>query len=288
MSTHETSGADFPRTTIEDLSVSRLLIGTNWFLGFSHTSKAQDEFIKTHQTRDRLADVLEVFFSEGIDTIYGVRPESPHLEDAIRDAEDRTGCGCIRMGTPSFDLSGTAEADAGNRRVLDDFAAMGVQVCLPHQSTTDRLVDKKTRRIEGMDYFAGLIRERNMIPGLSTHMPETIPYADESELDVGTYIQIYNAAGFLMQIEVDWVHRMIWNAKKPVITIKPFAAGRIHPLVGLAFGWATLRDSDMICVGCFTPAEARECIDISRSQLERTSSTVELQKTRSKQSLVGA
>ena len=288
MTTQDVTTGDFPRTTIEDLSVSRLLIGTNWFLGYSHTSHAQDEFIKTHQTRERIADVLEVFFNAGVDTIYGVRPESPQLEDAIRDAEDRTGRECIRMGTPHFDLTGSAEADANNRRVLDDFAELGCKVCLPHQATTDRMMNRNHRRLDGMDYFTGLIRERGMIPGLSTHMPETIPYADESGLDVGTYIQIYNAAGFLMQVEIDWVHRTIWKANKPVITIKPLAAGRLHPLVGLAFSWATLRDSDMICIGCFNPDEAKECVDISRSQLARVGSTVTLQKTRSKHSLVGA
>jgi hypothetical protein len=41
-----------------------------------------------------------------------------------------------------------------------------------------------------------------------------------------------NAAGFLMQLEVDWIHRIIWNAKHPVMTIKPMAAGRLLPLVG--------------------------------------------------------
>ena len=35
----------FPRTKIEDLSVPRMVIGTNWFLGFSHTSRAKDELI---------------------------------------------------------------------------------------------------------------------------------------------------------------------------------------------------------------------------------------------------
>ena len=117
-------------------------------------------------------------------------------------------------------------------------------------------------------------------------MPETVPYSDGMELDVATYIQIYNAAGFLMQVEVDWVHRIIWNAAKPVITIKPLAAGRLLPLVGLAFNWATIREQDMVCIGCLTPDEAKECIDISLSQLERTGSSVELQATRSKQSLV--
>ena len=48
-----------------------------------------------------------------------------------------------------------------------------------------------------------------MIPGLSTHMPEAVVYADAQNADVETYIQIYNGAGFLMQVEADWVMRII-------------------------------------------------------------------------------
>ncbi len=278
--------SDFPRTQIEDVSVPRLIIGTNWFMGFSHTSAAQSKFIKQHQDRGRLADILEVFMAEGIDAILGGRPEDTHLLDAIRDAEDRTGRKLVWIGTPSLDTAGldTASKDE-NLRILDAFAEKGCKVCMPHQNTTDALLDRTNRTIRGMDAICAAIRERGMIPGLSTHMPETPLYADEAGLDVATYIQMYNAAGFLMQIETDWVHRMIWQRQKPVITIKPLAAGRLQPLVGLAFSWATIRDIDMVCVGCFTPDEAREVISISRTQLARQGSTVDLQETRSKASV---
>ncbi len=279
---------EFPRTQIEELSVPRLLIGTNWFLGYSHTSRAQDRLITELGTRERLADVISVFLAAGVDAIYGARPESPDLEAATRDAEQREGRRLIRMGTPTLDLSGGPEADDRNRRILDGFAGIGCSVCLPHQCTTDALLDKRERRIRDMDTYAAWIRERGMIPGLSTHMPEAIVYADETGLDVATYIQIYNAAGFLMQVEVDWVHRLIWNARNPVITIKPLAAGRLMPLVGLAFNWATLRQKDMVCIGCLTPDEARECIDISMGQLTGSGPAVELQTTRSKASLRAA
>jgi hypothetical protein len=125
-----------------------------------------------------------------------------------------------------------------------------------------------------------------MIPGLSTHMPETPTYADECGLDVATYIQIYNAAGFLMQIEIDWVQRMIWGARKPVITIKPLAAGRLPPLVGLGFVWSTIRECDMVCIGTSNPYEAAEVVELSLSILEHRAPRVELQTTRSKQSVV--
>lgn len=275
----------FPRTQIEGLSVPRLLIGTNWFLGYSHTSQAQDRLITDLGTRERIADVLTVFLEAGVDAIYGARPESPHLEAALEDAEQRVGRPILRMGTPTLDLTGGPEAESRNLRTLDGFQEIGCSVCLPHQATTDALVDKRTRSIRGMDTIVGWIRERGMIPGLSTHMPESIVYADETDLDVGTYIQIYNAAGFLMQVEIDWVHRIIWNARKPVITIKPLAAGRLMPLVGLAYNWATLRQQDMVCIGCLTPDEARECIDISLSQLAGRGPAVDLQTTRSKASV---
>ena len=277
--------AEFPRTKIENISVPRLIIGTNWFMGFSHTSAAQSKFIKELQNSKRIADVMEVFFKEGIDTVLGGQPQDDHFIEAVKDVQDRTGRKCIWIGTPTFDLSGTEEAESKNKKVLDAFAEKGCDICMPHQATTDALLDRRARKIRDIEPITAAIRERNMVPGLSTHMPETPIYADETGIDVATYIQMYNAAGFLMQIEVDWVHRMIWNRKKPVITIKPLAAGRLQPLVGLAFSWATIRDMDMVCIGCMTPDEAREVIAISYSQLEHRESTVELQKTRSKASV---
>jgi hypothetical protein len=277
--------ADFPRTQIENLSVPRLIIGTNWFMGFSHTSAAQSRFIKEHQTAKRIADIMEVFFEVGINATLGGQPHDDHFIAALRDVEDRTGQKAIWIGTPSFDLSGTDEARDKNMRILDAFAEKGCTICGPHQSTTDALLDRRARCIRDIEPITKAIRDRDMIPFLSTHMPETPIYADETGIDVASYIQIYNAGQFLMQIEIDWVHRMIWKRQKPVITIKPLAAGRLPPLVGLAFSWSTIREQDMVCIGCMTPDEAREVIEISFAQLEHRAPQIDLQTTRSKASV---
>ena len=120
-----------------------------------------------------------------------------------------------------------------------------------------------------LDDYTKMIRDAGMVPGLSAHMPELVVYSDENGYDVETYIQIYNCMGFLMQVEIESVNAIIRNAKKPVMVIKAMAAGRTTPFVGLNFAWATIRDCDMITVGCFNEREAAEDIEISRAALER-------------------
>lgn len=279
----------FPRTEVGGVSLSRLIIGSNWFLGYSHTSVAKDRFIKSYQSRQSIVEILKVFLGAGVDTVMG--PPNPLLIDALNEAEQQTGKGTIRILTPGFNIWGDptngssilADREAGE--AFDVCAKMGATFCMPHQMVTDALLDKRLRVIRDLDVYTKMIRERDMIPGLSTHMPEAIKYADAQGADVASYIQIYNALGFLMQVEVDWVMRVIREAKKPVMTIKPLAAGRLLPPVGLAFAWSTIRDQDMVTVGTTTPDEAKECIELSLDFLSRRIPNNELQFTRSKLSL---
>jgi hypothetical protein len=273
----------FPRTIVGGVSLPRLLVGTNWFLGWSHTSLAKDNFIKEYQTRERIVAMLRVFMNYGIDAVMG--PLSSHLDDSIREAEQITGQKIIRIYTPAFDLNPDAAPAERAEAVFDRCAGLGATFCMPHQSVTDALLDRRAGEIRDLSQYTAMIRARGMIPGLSTHMPETVIYADKMAADVETYIQLYNSAGFLMQVEADWVMRIIREAKKPVMTIKPLAAGRILPVVGLAFVWSTIRDQDMVTIGTTTPDEAREVIELSLDLLNRRLPENQLQETRSKKSL---
>jgi hypothetical protein len=273
----------FPRTIVGGVSLPRLLVGTNWFLGWSHTSLAKDNFIKEYQTLERIVAMLRVFLEYSIDAVMG--PLSVHLDNSIREVEQSTGRKIIRIYTPAFDLNPNAASPEQAGSVFDRCAALGATFCMPHQSVTDALIDRRAGVIRDLDQYTRMIRARGMLPGLSTHMPEAVIYADKMEADVVTYLQIYNSAGFLMQVEADWVMRIIREAKKPVMTIKPLAAGRILPVVGLAFVWNTIRDQDMVTIGTTTPAEAREVIELSLDLLNRRLPENRLQETRSKKSL---
>jgi len=277
--------SQFPRTTVGGISLSRLIVGTNWFLGYSHYSAAKDKLIKNTQTREKIVDILEVYLKAGIDTVMG--PLAPLLTESIHEAQQRTSKQVKLILTPWFNVLPGGPVENEPERVIAHCKQAGACICMPHQMVTDALMDRMHRKIRNIEKYTELIRQYEMVPGLSTHMPETVVYADETGIDVETYIQLYNATGFLMQIETDWVMKIINNAKKPVMTIKPLAAGRLLPISGLAFVWNTIRVEDMVTIGTTTPDEAREVIDISLNLLERRIPEIELQRTRSKSSIDG-
>lgn len=273
----------FPRTTVGGISLSRLIIGTNWFLGYSHYSHAKDQFIKSNQSRGKIVEVLRVFLDSGVDTIMG--PLLPILVESVQEAQQKTGIKMKLILTPWFNILPGGPSENEPERVIENCCEAGADICMPHQMVTDALVDRMYRKIRDINKYTKMIRDFGMIPGLSTHMPETIIYADETGIDIETYIQIYNATGFLMQVETDWVMSIIQKAKYPVMTIKPLASGRLLPISGLAFSWNTIRDQDLVTVGTTTPDEAREIIELSLELLERRVPNLKLQRTRSKTSI---
>ena len=260
----------FPRTEVGGLSLSRIIIGTNWLAGYSHRSSSADEMIKArHATKDTIVPMLEVFLSRGVDTIMAPFGMTPVIYEAVKEAEQKTGRGMIMVDTPVINVDDSTEARREAQRTINESAARGAKICLIHHYSAEQLVNKNRRQIVRLDDYTKMIRDAGMIPGLSAHMPELVLFSDENGYDVETYIQIYNCMGFLMQVEIEAVASIIHGARRPVMTIKPMAAGRTTPFVGLNFSWATIRDCDMVTVGCFNEAEAAEDIEISLAALER-------------------
>lgn len=259
----------FPRTEVGGVSMPRMIIGTNWILGYSHTSPAADTLIrKKNSNSDAIADTLEVFLNQGVDALMAPFGGSDVLLNAVKKAEDRTGKGMILVDTPIINVDNNENARKEAENVISQCKKNGATFCLLHHSCVEQLVNKNKSIIDRLPDYLKMIRDNGLIPGLSAHMPELIIYSDLNNYDVETYIQIYNCMGFLMQVEIEYIQKVIWNAKKPVMTIKPMAAGRVSPFVGLTFSWHTIRPRDMITVGCLTSEEADEDIEISMAALE--------------------
>lgn len=260
---------EFPRTTVGGVSLSRMLIGTNWLLGWSHTSASADEMIRRrYDSAEAFKPVLEAYLRHGVDTIMAPFGASPQLVEAIRDTEQKLGRGIILVDTPTLNVDDNPQARQEAEQTVKESAKRGAKFCLLHHSCAEQLVDKNKGVIRRLDDYTKMIRDAGMIPGLSAHMPELIVYSDANGYDVETYIQIFNCMGFLMQVEIETVASIIQNAKKPVMTIKSMAAGRCSPYVGLTFSWNAIRERDMVTVGAFSPQEVEEDVEISLAAIE--------------------
>ena len=282
------NNSSFPRTDVAGVSLPRMLIGTNWMLGWSHKTLAADGMInERNRNKESIADIIEVFLSYGIDALMAPISQNPVTVDGAKLAEDRTGKRVILIDTPRINVDDTAEARRETERIIKGCSEIGVAFCLPHHSSVEELVNKNKRTIERLPDYTSMIREHGMKPGLSAHMPELIVFSDEQNYDVETYIQIFNCMGYMMQVEIEYIHKVIWEAKKPVMTIKAMAAGRLTPFVGITFSFAAIRPSDMVTVGCFTPEEAHEDIEIGLAAIERRQPNLDGRSSPNKTAIMG-
>jgi len=278
----------FPRTEVAGISLPRMLIGSNWVLGYSHTSTSADEMIKNrHSSKETIVELIEAYLQYGIDAMMAPFKENTPLMDAIKTVEDKHGRPIIRIDTPIINVDDSAAGRQEAGKAIGESAKMGNTFCLIHHSSAEKLVNKGKGIIDRLPDYTDMIRENGLVPGLSAHMPELILYSDANGYDVETYIQIYNCMGFLMQVEIESVHRIIWNAKKPVMTIKSMAAGRCSPFVGLTFNYATLRPCDMVTLGAFTPREVHEDVEIALAAIERRPPSLEGRASPNKTAVLG-
>jgi len=259
----------FPRTTVGGVSMPRMIMGINWLFGFSHTGPAADAGIREkYQKPEDFFPVFKAYLDHGVDAIMGPITSNPLWLSAVKYAEDKLGKKIIIVDTPNLNVDDNADARRQAQATIKHSKESGATFALVFHSAAEQLVNKNLRQIPRLPDYLSMIREEGLVPGLSAHMPELVTYSDANGYDVETYIQIFNCMGFLMQIEVESVARIIHGAKKPVMTIKPMAAGRCTPYVGLTFSWNAIRDCDMVTVGAGSAFEAEEDIEISLAALE--------------------
>lgn len=267
----------FPTTDIGGIEISRLVCGSNPFFGYSHFSHARDTWLKKYFTVDRIAEVLHACVEEGINAVVSGMEE--RMGQAIEKVREVTGVHVNWICTPGgMTLD---ECLDGVRWCADHH----VEICMPHPSYTDNNLLIAETRIRGAERITELVRELGMVPGFSTHRPETVTVGDRAGYDIETYIQPYNPIGFLCAVETDWACRIINGTPKPIICIKPLAAGRVLPPTGLGFVYNSVKPNDTVACGFMSPEEAQEDIGIARQILAGLEVEVELTDSRSKMAL---
>lgn len=241
------------------IEVPRLLAGYHSIRDLGNRIKFDDE-----QTERELT----AFLSSNIDAVIGAFSSDTGRYDRIRRIEEAAGKSFVMIDLMNLEVDGTVKTLREAERKIAAAAAAGVRICVLDTITTEKMVNKHKRMIEGVEEYLAMIHDAGMSAGIQANMPEIITYSDNNGYDADVYVQNYNCAGFLMQVEIEQCIQVIHSSRKPVITLDPVAGGKVTPYVGLTYSWNSIRSQDFIAFEVLYGFTAEEIIEISCAALE--------------------
>lgn len=245
-----------PKISLENLKLSKIVCGTNAFVGITHRNNpfgilANIKRFKKPQTVAKI--MVHLLQEHGVNCC--VSSPRDKIYQAIKIVEKETGEKYYWLCTPSRRKTVKNLAPDVFKQI-DWCYEKGVSVCMPHRDYTDHAIDKKKLVIEG--YKANLpsypelsayIRDKGMIPGLSSHFVETVQAVQKNKYDAPLVIQPLNIKGFQSDTNPEHLMKIIQDTKIQILNIKPMAAGRIDPKEAFSFCLKNIKKNDFLAVG---------------------------------------
>ncbi len=240
-------------TTVGGLRLSRLLLGSNPFSGFSHQGLDRDERMVHYYTTERIKETL--FEAQRLGITGFVARTDFHVMRMLLEYRDEGGT--LKWLAQTCPEVGDSEACV--RRAVRG----GAVACHIHGGVMDHLV-AQGRAAEVAGAIA-LIRDSGMKAGIAGHTTAVFEWA-EQHLDVDYYMCCYynptprtddpeHVHGAVEEYREDDRRAMtslIAKLSRPVIHYKILAAGRNDPDAAFAYCASHMRPGDLACVGVFT------------------------------------
>lgn len=249
----------FAGTRIGNIELPRLLTGYHSIRDLGNRKKYDEA-----QTRRELA----AFLSGGISGVIGAFSADPERFEQLKRAEEIAERNFIMLDLMNLTAGDRLEQHRAVEAKIAAAASKGVKICILDTATTEKMVNKHKHAIEGVEEYLAMIRSAGMCTGLQANMPEIITYGNDNGYDVDVYVQNYNCAGYLMQVEIEQCIQVIHDSRKPVIALDPAAGGKVTPYVGLTFAWNCIRGQDLIAFESLYGFTAEEIMEISSAALE--------------------
>lgn len=245
-------------TSIDDLKVSRVLLGSNPFSGFSHQGIERDEQMVRYYTVARIKQTL--FEAERVGITGLVARTDFHIIRMLLEYRDEGG----KLAWMAQTCPEVGPTEVCVRRA----ARGGAPACHIHGGVMDHLVaagrgDEAKAAIE-------MIRSNGMKAGIAGHTIEVFEWARDN-LDVDYYMccyynptpraadpeHVHGAQEEYRSEDREAMVKVIPTLEKPVIHYKIMAGGRNDPRKAFAFCRRHLRPQDMVCIGVFTGDDPR-------------------------------
>lgn len=237
---------------LQHLTVSRLILGSNPFSGFSHQGVERDDEMRHFFSTVQVKQTLRTAEMLGVNTL--IARSDFHVMRMLMEYWDEGGTlqwfaqTCPEVGSHEACIERAAQ-----------FQAKAVHL---HGGVMDYVFAQG--KLDEVQPALDLIRAKGMLAGIAAHNPKVITWAEEN-LDLDYYLCCYynptprdeNAAhvhGAVEQyLEVDRrkMTDLIPALSRPVIHYKIMAAGRNDPAQAFAFAASKMRENDAVCVGVY-------------------------------------
>lgn len=230
-----------PTIRLGDLEVSRLILGSNPFFGFSHQSEERDEEMRQYFTSERIAETLEAAADAGV-TAVAAPVYNDWIETYTRYREDG---GRLRTWLAQPDPPAEGMEDAIRTAVDAGASAVFIQ---------GHRVDERFEAGEAgvVGGWVELIKELGVPAGMASHLHTTHLEAEAEGFPTDFYYQcLYNPSQGYLAEQRERALDAIRRIDKPVVAYKILAAGRNDPAEGFATALAGIRAKDGVCVGVF-------------------------------------
>jgi hypothetical protein len=230
--------------------ISRFILGSNPFSGFSHLGVDADQAMRRYYTVARIKETLRRAEALGVSTL--IARADHHVVRMLLEYRDEGGkVDWLSQTCPEL---GPTETSV-NRSIAN--GAIGVHV---HGGVTDFMLAQG--KLAEVQADIDKIRKAGLIAGIAGHNPKVFEFA-EKHLDVDYYMCCYYNPSDRSK-KADHVHgaqekfvdedrqtmiRLIATLKRPAIHYKILAAGRNDPREAFGTAAKAMRPGDAVCVG---------------------------------------
>ena len=239
---------EMPKIKLGDLEVSRLILGSNPFFGFSHYSGELDREMVEYYTDEHIWQILDDAAQHGITAV--AAPPYERWINAFRRYREQGGKLSHWIAQPDPALPEVADAiraavDGGASAVF----VQGARTEEAHQAGRMDLIAR----------WVKLMRDRGVPAGLAAHRRDVHVAVEREKLPTDFYFQcFYIPDGKWAETDPAEAIEAIRQIAKPVIGYKILAAGRRPAEEAFRFALGNLRPSDGVCVGMFPKHDAEQ------------------------------
>ena len=245
-----------PEVSVENLTLSKIVCGTNQFVGITHRWNPIDMLMHLRRFKDPgvVAKFMIYLFQElGINcTISSPRDK---VYEAIKITEKEIGERFHWICSPSRRKT-AKDLPPDVYKQIDWCVERDVSVCLMQRGYVDKAIDTENLVIGGdipehppYEEISAYIRDKGMIPGMSSHLHETIKAIEKNNYDVPLLVMPYNKIGYLANTDINNLIKFVHGFKGQFLAIKPMAAGRVPPKEGIHFTLDNIRENDLMSLG---------------------------------------